>query len=176
MAKKIVLSTAMYFAVSFFFVYATSASAQKHMFYQISQSADRILPREDSSTFGSGTQSELNTSTYPDRVDSLLNHIYKVILEDHHDDTAFIRCFKNSQRAWLKFRDAELESIMPPAAPGEGGSIMPLCYWEYSVSITKRRIEELMMWYHGVNEEGDACGTSYWSTEELKDIRNKRKK
>jgi uncharacterized protein YecT (DUF1311 family) len=156
---------------SFFCVKNTHA--QPHEFYQVSRSAAKILPQDKESTYGDESQSQMNTSDYPERMDSLLNIMYKTILADHESDTAFIRCFRASQRAWLKFRDAEIEAIMPPGPPEDQGSIAPLCYWEYKVSITKRRIEELMMWYNGMEEEGDACGTSYWTIGELRAIRQK---
>lgn len=153
--------------------YTPSANAQKHVFMEISRNADAILPLDDPNE--GTTQSELNTSDYPRQMDSLLNKIYRTILREYQGDTTFIRTFKASQRAWLTFRDAELQSIMPPRPIEEHGSIEGLCWWEYSVSITKRRIEELLMWYQGIEGEGDACGISYRTSDEMKEMGKKKK-
>ncbi len=151
-----------------------TAKAQEHNFFEISQTADSMLPLDESNAIT--TQTALNTSNYPDKMDSLLNFIYKSILHDYKQDTSFIRAFKASQKVWLKYRDAELKAIMPPRAVDEPlGSGESYCWWQYSVSITKRRIEELLMWYNGTAHEGSMCSHSYWSSGEIKEIREKKK-
>ena len=161
---------------------AKAQESGRHHFYRIYRVADPLLPSDDPSE--GTTQSEMNTSDYPRKMDSVLNYMYNSILRDYKKDTAFINALKNAQRAWLKFRDAELLSIMPPSPPGERGSIEPLCSWEYKVAITRRRIEELNMWYHGTEEEtgggfeyvaDNLCG-SYKTSAEMKILHEKKKK
>ncbi|MDP4231410.1 MAG: lysozyme inhibitor LprI family protein [Bacteroidota bacterium] len=136
--------------------------AQEHEFYSITRSAKSILPPDDEER---NTQAEMNTSQYPEKVDSVLNYVYRDILRVYADDTVFIKQLKIAEAAWIKYRDAELEAILPPAPPEERGSIYPLCWWEYKISLEKRHLEELMKWYEG-EDEGDGC-SSYKTPEEI---------
>ena len=149
---------------------ATSDSSRQHAFVVVAQDAKGLMPLDDPAE--GTTQAELNTSTYPRKVDSLLNGIYQQILHDYDENTTFIKAFKKAHRAWLSYRDAEIKAIVPPEPGQVHGSITPLCTWQYKVALTKRRIEELLMW----------CGTdfepnceSYLSARELQAFRNNKK-
>jgi hypothetical protein len=126
---------------------------------QISQDLDSIMSKDfyiyDDDPIGPttiGAQKHL----YLTSTDSLMNTIYKFILHDYKSDTAFIPKFVFSQKIWMEYRDAELDAIMPPRSEDEYGAYQKICRLQYKVALTKRRIEELLVWYRG-QREGTVC-------------------
>ena len=101
---------------------------------------------------------------YSERVDSLMTVIYNAILRIYNDDTVFISKFVLAQRIWMKYRDAELEAIMPAAPKGEYGEYEKQCRWQYRAALTKRRIEELLVWFNG-QTHGSVCPETYMPPE-----------
>jgi uncharacterized protein YecT (DUF1311 family) len=97
-------------------------------------------------------------------IDAQLNKVYTTILQEYKNDTLFIKRFKEAQRAWLQFRDAQLESRFPTAIKGnqnkEYGSMYPECACFELAELTKQRVTQLEAWLNGT-EEGDVCGGSY---------------
>ncbi|HET6419598.1 MAG TPA: lysozyme inhibitor LprI family protein [Geobacteraceae bacterium] len=63
------------------------------------------------------TQYELNVCAASElkKADYELNRVYKEILKRYAGDRVFISRLKEAQRAWVSFRDAELEAIFPAA-------------------------------------------------------------
>jgi uncharacterized protein YecT (DUF1311 family) len=98
------------------------------------------------------------------QVDKKLNTIYNSILSQYKDYTLFINRFKEAQRAWLKYRDAHLESRFPTKIKGnqysEYGSIYPQCACIELKELTEERIKILEKWLDGT-VEGDVCSGSY---------------
>lgn len=111
------------------------------------------------------TQVELNTCAGDEyaAADAELNRVYKKILESYKGDPKFITKFRASQRAWISFRDAELEARFPHADGGKSaqyyGSIFPMCYAQYKAGLTRERAAKLQEWLDGA-EEGDVCSGS----------------
>lgn len=97
-------------------------------------------------------------------VDSTLNKVYKQVLTEYKADTLFVRKFKESQRLWVKFRDAHLESIFPTAGTTdkniEYGSMYSDCACDVLSGLTKTRILQLQKWID-MTVEGDGCAGSY---------------
>ena len=60
-----------------------------------------------------GNQSEMNACAYDDmkKADRELNRIYKALRNKMKGDKTYLRNLKLAQRAWIKFRDAELETM-----------------------------------------------------------------
>jgi uncharacterized protein YecT (DUF1311 family) len=102
------------------------------------------------------TQSDLNNSAGKDNANAEreLNATYQGILKKYADDPAFIGRLRTAQRAWLKFRDAQLEMRFPPS--DLAGSAEPMCYASYKAELTQARTRELKVWLDGI-EEGDVC-------------------
>jgi uncharacterized protein YecT (DUF1311 family) len=79
------------------------------------------------------TQVELNSCADKEyaAADAELNRVYQGTLKRYKDDPKFIAKFRESQRAWLKYRDAELDARFPHADEGKSthyyGSIFPMC-------------------------------------------------
>lgn len=108
------------------------------------------------------TQSELNSCASDEytRTDTELNRLYKEILQKYKDDPKFIAKFREAQRVWLKYRDAEFEAKFPHMDEARYyGSIFPMCAAQYRAELTRERIAKLREWLNGT-EEGDACSGS----------------
>lgn len=92
--------------------------------------------------------------------DAELNRVYKAVLAKYEKDPLFIEKLRAAQRAWLAYRDAEIEAKFPHAAEGNYyGSIFPMCDALYRARLTEERTRKLREWLDG-GEEGDACGGS----------------
>ena len=100
------------------------------------------------------------------KVDSELNVVYKKIikiLESPESDKGFLKKFKDAEKAWIKYRDAQLLALWPYANTDSAqelyGSILPQCWSEVMTDLTRIRLEELKAWYAEFNDEieGDVC-------------------
>jgi uncharacterized protein YecT (DUF1311 family) len=92
-----------------------------------------------------------------------LNQVYQDIRRRYRDEPLFLEKLKLAQRAWLKFRDAELEALYPLASDGDPltvyGSIYPMCYASAKEQLTQERTAQLRRWLDRV-QEGDTCAGS----------------
>lgn len=95
------------------------------------------------------------------RADKLLNERYQTVLNLYAKDPVFLEKFRASQRAWLKFRDAELAALFPHAKTDHGyyGSILDEAWAHWQTELTEERSDQLERWIEGV-EEGDVYGGS----------------
>jgi uncharacterized protein YecT (DUF1311 family) len=111
-------------------------------------------------TFGQ-TQLEMNQEENNKylKADKELNIVYNKILKEYNTDIEFIKNFKNAQRMWIQFRDAEMKSKYPDREQGYYGSIHPMCWSKYLTELTEERTKKLKIWLTGI-EEGDACSGS----------------
>ena len=92
--------------------------------------------------------------------DAELNRVYKAILEKYKGDALFIEKLRAVQRAWLAYRDAEIEAKYPHAKdPHVYGSSLGMCDPLYRAQLTQERIKKLREWLDG-SEEGDVCSGS----------------
>ena len=93
-------------------------------------------------------------------VDDEMNRIYQAILSKYKADQEFLAKLRNAQRAWLAFRDAELEARFPfKDKQSHYGSVYPMCSNSFLVQRTQERIKHLREWLDGV-EEGEVCAGS----------------
>lgn len=112
-----------------------------------------------------GTQADLNdrAAQTAESAERALNETYHAILKKYSDRPLFIRRLREAQRAWLKFRGAQLSMRFPAKAAAnaqeEYGSVYPMCYAEYKSELTRQRTEDLQRWLDGV-QEGDVCAGS----------------
>jgi len=108
------------------------------------------------------TQADLNDCAGEQfaAADAELNRVYKAILEKYKEDPLFIEKLRAVQRAWLAYRDAEIDAKYPHAKEDRYyGSIFPMCDNVYRAQLTQERIKKLREWLDGA-EEGDACSGS----------------
>jgi uncharacterized protein YecT (DUF1311 family) len=94
------------------------------------------------------------------KADVALNETYSKILKEYAKDQQFIAKLKTAQRAWLAFRDAELEALYPrDNKQAEYGTVYPMCHCSELQFLTEARIKELKRWIDGTIE-GDVCAGS----------------
>lgn len=108
------------------------------------------------------TQLELDTTSCEEfkRADTELNTTFSQILEAHKNDTQFVSKLKDAERAWIKFRDAELAAIYPAENKRtEYGSSYPMCNCMEAETLTKQRLEQLKEWL-APDSEGNVCAGS----------------
>ena len=83
----------------------------------------------------------------------------EALLTANKGDPAAIASLKSSQRAWLAFRDAELESLFPlgpkETARVKYGSIYLTCFAQAKEALTRTRAEQLKK--RANRAEGDVC-------------------
>lgn len=92
--------------------------------------------------------------------DAELNRVYKAILEKYKKDALFIEKLRAAQRAWLTYRDAEIEAKYPHAKEDRYyGSSLGMCDPLYRAQLTQERVRKLREWLDG-SEEGDICSGS----------------
>lgn len=91
------------------------------------------------------------------KADAALNAVYQGILKNSKDDKVFVKKLRIAQRAWVAFRDAELEARYPEEEKTTAyGTMYTLCYCTALADLTRQRTEQLMPWRDGV-PEGDGC-------------------
>ena len=94
------------------------------------------------------------------KADSELNVIYQQILAAKAKDVAFVKAFREAQKAWMTFRDAHVRSLYPNSDPAEYGSVNPMCRCGVLERFTAQRRNELRsLWIEGT-VEGDSCAGS----------------
>lgn len=106
------------------------------------------------------TQLDLN-QCYCDeyqRADADLNKVYQKLLSVNAREQEFTEKLKTAQRAWIVFRDAQLESLYPATTDprAQYGSVYPMCYCLAQKEMTVQRADQLKRMLN--SKEGDACG------------------
>lgn len=118
------------------------------------------------------TQSAMNSCQDLDfkQADAELNRVYQQIKRAYQDNPLFLAKLKQSQRAWLKQRDADLAMRFPAEDTAlEYGSVYPMCYAAVATELTTQRIAFLKQWLSGI-EEGDVCSGSVKTPEQIKAV------
>src|SRR5438309_2132448 len=61
------------------------------------------------------SQAEMNDCAYKESADANreLNRVYQAVLKRYADDVVLIKKLKAAQRAWVTFRDAEIDAQYP---------------------------------------------------------------
>jgi len=92
--------------------------------------------------------------------DEKLNQVYKLIQKKYANDSAFLNKLKIAQKAWLQYRDAQLDMMYPHKNENDYyGSVFGMCENNYLEKLTIERIKILQQWLDGT-EEGDVCSGS----------------
>ena len=94
------------------------------------------------------TQLEINDCAEADfeLADKELNSLYRAILAKHEQDRGFIQRLRAAQRAWIAFRDAELEAAFfcnERRSSDCFGSIGPMSYSALKARLTRDRTAQL---------------------------------
>ena len=124
---------------------------------------------QESCADGAATQSDLSSCASSDyqQADAELNRVYQAVRDAYSDDVLFLEKLKQSQRAWITLRDADLALEYPHMdEPDYYGSVMPMCIADYQASLTWQRVDYLTRWLEGT-QEGDVCSGSLMTEPEL---------
>lgn len=108
------------------------------------------------------TQLEMNqcAQIIQKNADDELETLYRDITERHQHDPVFIKKLAIAQRAWMTYRDTQMDMIYPHSdEPGYYGSAFPMCSGLKWAELTKERIHTLKQWLEEP-EEGELCGGS----------------
>jgi uncharacterized protein YecT (DUF1311 family) len=103
-------------------------------------------------------QSEMNHCAGEDarKADAELNRVYQNLLSKMKGDVSATKKVREAQRAWVAFRDAQLEALYPAEnKQGEYGSIYPMCYAIVVTTMTKERTAQLRR----MLQDKDPCDT-----------------
>lgn len=94
------------------------------------------------------------------KADAELNRVYQQLISANANDQVFLDKLKTAQRAWIAFRDAQLEAIYPETDEPrvKYGSVYPMCYCAAQQDLTEERTKHLKRMLR--SPEGDACGWS----------------
>ncbi len=97
------------------------------------------------------------------KTDGELNRLYQSILADYAENKLFLEKLKTSQRAWIKFRDAEMDVLFPINPEDESkfnvyGKIYSMCYYSYMSEMTRERIYQLKKRFEKKDDSSDVCG------------------
>ena len=95
-----------------------------------------------------GNQLEMNACADDDfvRADRELNKTYQALIEKEAEDPVFIAKLRAAQKAWLAFRDAELEATFACDKDDSHicwGSMLPMCYSYFKADLTRQRTKRL---------------------------------
>jgi uncharacterized protein YecT (DUF1311 family) len=111
------------------------------------------------------TQVEMNACAGEEykAADAELNRVYQAVLKKYKDDAKFVTKLRAAQRAWVAYRDAEVEAKFPHGDESRAkeyyGSVLPMCDAQFRAQLTQDRIDQLREWLDGA-EEGDICSGS----------------
>ena len=95
-----------------------------------------------------GNQAELNSCAADDfdKADKELNQVYQSLIKKEAEDVLFIRKLRIAQKAWLTFRDAELDAIFACADNDVRvcwGSMYPMSFFAHKANLTRQRTAQL---------------------------------
>jgi uncharacterized protein YecT (DUF1311 family) len=89
--------------------------------------------------------------------DKELNQVYQALVQKIKGDSAATESLKNSEHAWLIFRDAQMKALHPH--PDQEGSASAMCQSSQMAELTLQRVKMLQEMLS--SEEGDLCAYSW---------------
>lgn len=108
-----------------------------------------VIAADELECNGDGTQAELNACAQQEyeQADAALNATWKELLESLDGQDTALAETRAAQRAWVKFRDAEVKAHFP-LDEGEDarvtyGSMYPMSYNGVMTNLTQQRTEQL---------------------------------
>ena len=108
------------------------------------------------------TQAEMDREACDEykRADAELNRVYQQVVSEYRAEGLFVEKLRGAQRAWLVYRDAQLEVLYPARDPQRAyGDVHRMCRCQALTELTLERTEALRRWVAGV-EAGDVCAGS----------------
>ena len=105
-------------------------------------------------------QTQYDLNRHADRrarvADSTLDVLFRQVEARYRTDSVALRKLRVAQRAWIAFRDAEIEATYPAEEKQRAyGSVFPMCVSMVREELTRARIAQLRATLHPVH--GDVC-------------------
>jgi len=91
--------------------------------------------------------------------DAELNRVYQQLLAANQESPLKVEKLKAAQRAWISFRDAQMEAFYPTTGEDPRltyGSVYQMCYCMAQQTLTEDRTQQLKHMLDA--KEGDVCG------------------
>jgi uncharacterized protein YecT (DUF1311 family) len=113
------------------------------------------------------TQADLNECGSDDykTADDELNATYQRLLKRAASDPLAIQKIKAAQRAWVAYRDAQIEALYPAEnKQAEYGTVFPMCANLALADLTRQRAKILKQMLNPF--EGDVCASGSWYSEQ----------
>jgi uncharacterized protein YecT (DUF1311 family) len=92
------------------------------------------------------TQLEMNECSHAEdqRAEEEMNRLYRQLLTRASSNPVYRQKVEAAQKAWLAYRDAELEAKYPAQDKrAEYGSVYPMCFANDRTDMTQQRIQEI---------------------------------
>ncbi len=92
------------------------------------------------------TQLELNecANAEEQKAEEEMNQLYRQLLALASKNPGYREKLEAAQKAWLAYRDAELEAKYPAQDKrAEYGSVYPMCFADHRTELTRQRSEEI---------------------------------
>jgi uncharacterized protein YecT (DUF1311 family) len=108
------------------------------------------------------SQADLNKCAVSDdkQADDEMNRAYQELLRRAASDEVAVKKIEASQRAWIAFREAQIDALYPAENKMEYGSAFTMCVNLLRADLTQQRIKMLKeMLKRPV--EGDVCANGY---------------
>ncbi|MDR3734293.1 MAG: lysozyme inhibitor LprI family protein [Acidobacteriaceae bacterium] len=93
------------------------------------------------------------------RSDQELNRVYQQLLAKVKTDVLATNKIKMAERAWVAYRDAEIDAMWPLGNAMEYGSVNPMCVYMYRKDLIDARIKQLKFMLS--SESGDVCAYAH---------------
>lgn len=128
--------------------------------WPISVPTQEPMPQTDSCFARATSQAEITACAGQalDKADAELNLVYQQLQKKYAANKDFIKRLRLAQEAWLKFRDAHIESLYPSDAQQQKaeGTVYPMCK---AMEMTRLTIERTKTLRNLLSpKEGDVCG------------------
>jgi uncharacterized protein YecT (DUF1311 family) len=91
-----------------------------------------------------------------EHADRQLNETYTRVIQKFSVTPSTIKRIHAAQRAWIRFRDAEIEALFPSANRELHGTVYPMCRWLELLRLTRARTVELSSMI-AVKNDDSAC-------------------
>ncbi|HEU5048049.1 MAG TPA: lysozyme inhibitor LprI family protein [Rickettsiales bacterium] len=94
-----------------------------------------------------------------DEAQATLDLTYQAVVKEYSYDPRFLKYLETAQKAWVAFRDSEINAVFPPEYRHAYGSMEKTCECDLRKKIIYARIMELEQWRRGVDISQGCNGT-----------------
>ena len=115
--------------------------------------SEPVLPAETQAGMNEAAGQQLRAA------EAELERVLDALQTKHKGNPEALRRLRQSQAAWVAYREAQSELPWAPSQDNELGSVYPMCVANLKTHLTEARVQELRALL--TSEEGDVCA-SHW--------------